>query len=41
MQTDKFSAYKLHKLGGKLREKDKIEESLVYETLALEKFKVK
>jgi tetratricopeptide (TPR) repeat protein len=37
-QNAKFSASELHKIGGKLREKDNLEESLTYETLALVKF---
>jgi len=38
MRELKYSASRLHRLGGELREKDKLEESLVYETLALEKY---
>ncbi len=38
MQFQKYSASKLHKIGGKLREEDNLEESLLYETLALAKY---
>ncbi len=38
MKIQSYSASKLHKLGGKLREEDKLEESVIYETLALVKF---
>ena len=38
MKITSYPANKLHRLGGASREKDKLEESLVYETLALAKF---